>query len=174
MLFREKKIAKLTTLSLLIGMGLILFVFESLLPRPLPWAKPGLANIVSVLALYWFGIPAALLVAVGRTFLGALIVGTFLSPGLLLSLGGALTSVLVMGAIRTIQKDFLSMIGISIVGAFSHTIMQFILARWLIVGQSGVFYLLPPMMAASIVTGLIIGICAFTINQRLSHSGFLQ
>ena len=174
MLHRQRKNVKLTTLSLLIGMGLILFLFESLLPRPLPWAKPGLANIVSILALYWFGIPAAILVAVGRTILGALILGTLFSPGFLLSLGGALASVLVMGGIRYIHSGFLSMIGISIVGAFSHTIMQFILARWLIVGQSGVLYLLPPMMAASIVTGLIIGVCAHFVNQGLSNSGFLQ
>jgi heptaprenyl diphosphate synthase len=48
----EKREARLAGL---IVVGLLLFIFEAYLPRPVPWLKFGLANIVTLIALYWIG-----------------------------------------------------------------------------------------------------------------------
>ena len=42
-------------LGLLASAAVVLFVFESLAPRPLPWMKLGLGNLPVVVALWIFG-----------------------------------------------------------------------------------------------------------------------
>ncbi|MFQ5825136.1 MAG: Gx transporter family protein [bacterium] len=46
------------------------------MPRPLPWLKPDLSNLVSSVALYLYGIKAAFLIMLLRVLIGAFILGT--------------------------------------------------------------------------------------------------
>src|SRR3569833_1687108 len=63
---------------------------EGALPSPLPGVKPGLANVVTVIALVQYGWAAAAWVALLRVVVGSILIGTFLSPTFLLRLAGAL------------------------------------------------------------------------------------
>ena len=72
-------------LAALVAIGLLLFLFEAFIPRPVPWLKFGIANIATLIALYWYGAAAALLVALSRILIGALFTGNILTPGFLLS-----------------------------------------------------------------------------------------
>ncbi len=67
---------KIAVLALLAGLGLVSFLLESLLPPlVLPGAKLGIANLFSLLALIFYGLPDALLVVVARTVIGSLFAG---------------------------------------------------------------------------------------------------
>jgi heptaprenyl diphosphate synthase len=89
---------RMVLLALFVSMGAVLHVVEGWLPLllPVPGAKLGLANIISVLVIAIYGWRPALFVAVLRVFLGALLGGTLLGPAFAMSLCGALVSTLVM------------------------------------------------------------------------------
>ena len=81
--FQKKQFSRtqiLLQLSLIATGGLVLFLFESLIPRPLPWLKPGLANIATLYALQKFGLRESLSVTLLRICVGGIILGTFLNP----------------------------------------------------------------------------------------------
>ncbi len=143
--------------ALLVATGLVLFLFESIIPRPLPWLKPGLANIAGLMALYMLGLREAITVTLVRILVGALLVGTFLNPAFLLSLGGGMVAVLAMGAVKYFAQDLFSVIGVSVCGAACHNVTQMCLAYALIVRRSELFFLLPAMLLAAVVTGLLVG-----------------
>ena len=73
---RSRTSKKAIQLSLIVAVGLVLFLFESFIPRPLPWLKPGLANIATLFTLYTFDLRCALTVTLLRILLGSLIIGS--------------------------------------------------------------------------------------------------
>lgn len=155
-------------LAMLIAMGLIVFVFESFLPRPLPWIKPGLSNIASLLTLFWYGFPAAVLVTVFRIVLGALILGTLFNPVFLLSFGGGLAAILAMGALFWAGRKYFSLIGISVVGAFFHMLMQLVLATLIFIQRVELLQFLPVMLLSAVISGMIVGLISKILAEKLS------
>lgn len=158
--------SNLTKLALLIGIGLILFLFESLIPRPLPWLKPGLAHIATLIALYAIGDRAALIVVVGRVLLGSLLLGTLLNPAFLLSFCGGLSATLVMILMRRYFFSYFSIFGISITGAVVHNVTQLILVEFIIVKKIEIFYLLPMMVISSIFTGFVVALVSYLLLSK--------
>ena len=147
-------------LSFLVALGLILFLFEALLPHPLPWVKLGLSNIITLLTLYIFGLRATLVVVFSRVTLGSLILGTILNPTFLFALCGGTASALVMGLVKGRFSSYFSVIGISILGALAHNLTQLCLACLLFVKRVEILYLIPIMLLSSVTSGFIIGLIA--------------
>ena len=83
---------RVSLLGVLMALALALHVLEAQIPAPLPWVKPGLANLMTLVALLTLGWRSALLVTFLRVLIGSLLVGSFLGPGFLLSLAGAAAS----------------------------------------------------------------------------------
>jgi heptaprenyl diphosphate synthase len=161
--------AKLVNLALLIAIGLIVFIFESYIPRPLPWLKPGLANIVTLVVLYHYGFKEALVVVIIRVILGSLILGTFLSPSFILALtGGVCATIAMFGVLKVIPRVF-SILGISIIGAVAHNIAQVLMLNALIVKQSELFFLLPILILSGLFAGLIVGLIGYYLLECLSR-----
>lgn len=156
----------LVRLGLLIGIGLILFLFESLIPRPLPWMKPGLGHIATLLALYTIDNRAALIVVIGRIFLGSIILGTFLNVTFFLSFFGGVTSTVVMIFLKKHFPEVFSIFGISISGAVTHNFIQLILVECLIVNKIELFYLLPIITISSIFTGFIVALASHLLISK--------
>jgi heptaprenyl diphosphate synthase len=152
---------------MLLAVGLIIFAFESYLPRPLPWIKPGLSNVVGVLALYWFGFPAAVLITFLRIFLGALFLGTLFNPVFLLSLGGGLAAILAMGIVFRSGKKYFSPIGISVVGAFFHMLTQLVLATLILIHRLELLQFLPFMLFSAVIAGVVVGLLARILIEKL-------
>ncbi len=152
--------------ALLAGFGLVMFLFEALLPRPLPWAKPGLANIATLLALYTLGPGLAVAVTVLRVLLGSLLLGTFLNPGFWLSLAGGLASVAVMALAQRYGRAMFSVVGVSLLGALAHVLAQLSLAGILIVQQIQILYLLPLLLWPALFAGGIVGIASLLLLER--------
>ena len=95
---------KLALAAVLTALALGLSTLENLFPVsllvPLPGIKLGLANIVTVFALYRLGAPFALAILVARCLLGAMFAGNV--SALLFSLMGGVLAMLVMILLRVL------------------------------------------------------------------------
>jgi len=141
-------------------------VLESALPGLGPWFKPGLANIITLVALIMLGPKEALMLAMARVVIGALFIGTLFTPTFIMSLSGAVAAAMVMlAAWRMIPG--ISLIGISLLGAVAHMLVQFIIVEALFIQQSALFYLLPPFLLIAALTGWLNGVAAQYITDRL-------
>lgn len=157
-------------LPALIATASILQISESMLPHPVPGLRFGLANIVSLIVLYRYGFRAALTVTLMRSVITAFIMGSFLSPGFVLSFTGGCTSMCVMGLIHrfTIRFPFvrISPIGLGMAGAFTHNMIQVLLAYLILIQHPGIFFLAPWLSFGSVVLGAISGgLTAAVLNQ---------
>jgi heptaprenyl diphosphate synthase len=159
--------SKLVRLSLLIGLGLILFLFESFIPRPLPWLKPGLAHIATLIAIYMMGMSEAMIVVVTRVLVGSLLLGSLFNPAFVLSIGGGITATLAMGLAHRYFSRTFSIFGISILGAVVHNLTQLLLVQILIVHRVEIFYLAPFMILSSIFTGFIVALVSYLLILKV-------
>ncbi len=101
----------------------------------------------------------------GRVFLGSMISGTLGSPAFVLSLSGNITAVAAMGFALYVFGRWFSEVGISLIGAVLHNFGQLVAAYFVVVRNESVFLLLPFMMIAAIITGLINGLSARFVIQ---------
>lgn len=161
---------RLTMTAILVALASILHVVEALLPLPyvVPGAKLGLANIVALYAIMSLGLGQALAISFLRTLLGGLLSGTFLNFGYYLSTTGAIISTLVMYLAHSKSKGRLSVVGVSVAGAFTHNLAQ-LLAAALLMRQIGVLYYLPALLLFAIPTGVFVGLVAARLMR--SYSG---
>ena len=155
----------------MIAVGSILFTFESLIVMPLPWIRLGLANVVTLLALRWWGLRDAFIIVSLRVLIGSLLSGRFLQPVFLLAVSGGLTSCVAMHFAMAYGKRLFSFIGISVVGALVKNATQLLIAFLLYVRQMALFRLIPIFLVSSLVTGIIIGWLALVIDARMRIPG---
>ena len=158
------KIRKLTRLALLTAIALTIFMVEAQIPAllPIPGIKLGLANIVTVFAVFALGPGDAVLILAARIFLGAVFAGNF-STIFYSAAGGGLAIALTILLRRVLTKMQLWVAGA--LGAVAHSIGQMIMAV-LITATPGLIAYLPVMIAVSIVTGTFTGLCAqFLVNR---------
>ncbi len=142
--------------AVLIALALALSYIERFLPLqlviPLPGVKLGLANVVTLIALYLLGTGSAFAILIPRCILGAIFGGGI--TGLLFSLTGGLLAMSVMALCR--KMPMLSIYGVSILGAAAHSVGQ-ILAAMVLMHSVYVGAYLPYLLAVSIVTGFATG-----------------
>lgn len=167
----HKQIVKI---GLLVSCACVLQVAESLLPHPVPGARLGLANMITLVALVTSGFGVALQIALMRTLISSLILGTFLSPSFMLSFSGALVSTLVMGIFYKLSTSGhrvrFSIIGISVFGSLSHNAAQLGLVYLLLVKNRSVFLLWPWLVISGVIMGWITGMIAMQVCRKLATS----
>ena len=160
-------------IAILTAIACVLQISESMIPHPVPGLRLGLANMITLVALIRWGGRAAMEIAVLRTILSSLIIGTFMSPTFILSFFGALVSTFVMwGLLRFVQLQpyiRFSIIGISIAGALIHNMVQLYLAYALLVKHRGIFIFFPWLCVGSVIMGWITGAVAGQVCQRLGR-----
>ena len=149
---------KLTIMSMLLYISIVLGIIESFLPLfdgSIPGLKIGLANIVIIFTLYTYGLKEAILISIIRVIvIGLLRTGLFNYP-FFFSLSGAFVSVVVMYLLKKIK--IFSIVGISVCGALSHNLAQ-IFTSYFLLKVNSVFIYLPYLLIFSIPTGIIVGI----------------
>ena len=136
-------------------------VIEGLIPRPIPFIKPGLANVITVAAIAKYGFWTGLRVNVLRATGAALFIGTLATPTYLLSLTGGIASALVMGGVKRI----FSITGMSITGSLGSLTMQLFTASVLLPGLP-VGSVLLPLSIWGTLSGTITGIVATVLLRR--------
>ena len=164
---------QLTTCALLTAMALALSYLENLFPLalaiPLPGVKLGLANIVTLFALYVLGPVQALMILFARCFLGALFAGNM--NAVLYSLLGGFSAMAAMIALSHSRR--LSIYGVSIGGAAAHSCGQ-IAAAVLTLGNGAPLYYLPVLLGVSLFSGTLTGLAAACLFQGLARTDLLK
>lgn len=162
-------IHRLTRCAVLTALALALSVAEGLFPLtvlfPLPGLRLGLANLVTVYALYALSGREALLILLARCVLGALVGGNL--TALAFSLTGGLLALGTMALLRHIPA--LSLLGVSVGGAAAHNTGQ-ILAAMVVLGSRAPLLYLPPLLLCSIVTGGVTGAVSILLLRQVPHS----
>ncbi len=149
------------------ALAIAIHVLESAIPSPIPGIKIGLANIVTIVVLVQFGWRTAAWVSLLRVLIGSLIIGSFLSPTFILSLGGACASLVVIGVAYTLARHHISAMGYSVLAAIAHILAQFWLAYLLFIPHQALFHLLPILITVAIITGIVNGSLALAVHKRL-------
>ena len=161
----ESSTRRLTRIGLLAAAAVVLFVFEGLAPRPLPWMKLGLGNLPVMLALMGYGPLAALAVSVLKLFMGGLLSGSLANPAFFIGAGAGMCSWLVMSVARVLGRSIFSAVGLGIWGALTHQLVQLALA-YLYIGQWGMWTLLPVALLGGLISGILIGLLAHWVYDR--------
>ena len=156
---------RITLLALLTAIALTIFMIEAQLPVlvPIQGVKLGLANIITVYAVFVLGPGDALLILCARVFLGAVFSGQMMT--LLYSMGGGLLAWLAMVGLRkllTRKQIWLC----SPVAAVFHNLGQLLVAAGVMKTWTVMAYL-PYLLLSGIITGLFTGLCAQFLIGRL-------
>ena len=148
------KTKALALCAVLVALALGLSYLERFLPLqmavPLPGVKLGLANIVTLMALYFLGTRPAVTILGLRCVLGSLF-------------GGGLSALA-----RRIPA--LSVYGVSVLGAAAHNLGQ-ICAAMVLLGSVYVISYLPFLLAVSVLTGLATGAASSASFRALLAAG---
>ena len=150
--------------ALLASLALIFSYVEAIIPyNPgIPGVKLGIANVVTVIALYKFGTKEAVSVSVIRIVIaGLLFTGAF---GMLYSLAGAAVSLI--GMILLKKTDLFSVIGVSMAAGVLHNLGQLLVAAALIEDLRMFFYF-PVLLFSGIAAGILVGIISTMILRTL-------
>ena len=157
---------RLTRLALLTAIALSVFIVESYIPNPLtaalPGAKLGLANVVTVYAMFALGPADTLLVLLARIVLGSIFSGNMMA--LAYSLFGGIACYLAMLILRRLGTGQIWLCS-CLCGA-AHNAAQ-LLSAMIITSTAQVVYYLPFLLLAGLAAGLFTGVCAQLLVTRL-------
>lgn len=164
---RPDPVRRLTRAALLTAIALTIFMAEAQLPAPvpIPGVKLGLANIVTVYAVYVLGPGDTLMILAARIVLGAVFSGQMMT--LLYSLGGGLLCYLALLVLRRLlDRDCLWLA--SPIAAVFHNLGQLLVAAGVMKTWAVLAYL-PYLVLAGVCAGLFTGLCAQFLLRRLER-----
>jgi heptaprenyl diphosphate synthase len=158
----------------LAALAIAIHIIESAVPTPLPGVKPGLANVVTIVALLSWGWRVAAWISLLRVLVGSLLIGTFLTPTFFLSFSGACCSLLTLALVQTLSRQFPALaagaVGYSVMAAMAHMLGQFLAAYWLFIPHKALFHLLPVLMTLALIFGIVSGIIAARVVTNLNSN----
>ena len=164
---------ELTLCAVLTAMALALSYLESFFPLslaiPIPGIKLGLANIVTLFALYALGPGQALMILLARCLLGGVFAGKM--SALIFSVLGGVTAMVVMILLSRCGR--LSIYGVSVGGAAAHSCGQ-VAAAVLTLGNTAPIYYLPVLLGVSLFTGALTGLIAACLFRALAHTALMK
>lgn len=158
------KTRKLTQMAMLTAIALTIFMVEARIPAlvPIPGVKLGLANIITVFAVFAMGPKEAAAILFVRIFLGAVFAGNF-STIFYSAAGGACAILITILLRKVLTHKQLWVAGA--LGAIAHSVGQMAMAI-AITGTPGIIVYLPMMIVCSIITGVFTGLCAQLLLNR--------
>ena len=164
----ESKTRRLTLMALLTAVALIIFTVEAQLPplAPIPGIKLGLANIITVYAMFRLGPRDALCILLCRIFMGSIFSGQMMTLFFSLS-GGLLCWLVMLGMRKLVTEDQIWLC--SAVGAVAHNVGQVLAAMW-ISGTASMIVYLPVLLVSGVLAGLFTGFCAQFLLKRLKKT----
>ena len=160
------KTKRLTLCAILVALAMALSYTERFIPLqmviPLPGVKLGLANIVTLIALYLLGPKYAFAILFPRFIFGAVFGGGI--TGLAFSLTGGILAMAVMAMSRKIP--IFSIYGVSILGAAAHNVGQ-ILAAMVLMNSVYIGAYLPYLLLVALFTGFATGTAGAGVLRAL-------
>lgn len=162
------KTRTLTVTALMTAVALGIFVAEAQIPffTWIPGIKLGLANVVTVFAIYVLGAWPALCIVLLRVLLGCLATGQMMA--FLYSMAGGLLAFCVSAVLQRLFSPE-KMWVVSVFAAMAHNIGQIIVAA-AVTGTPAIAYYMLALLLSGIITGAFTGLCAQFTYKRLSKS----
>ena len=165
-------VKKITAMALLLALALIIFIIEAQLPplAPIPGIKLGLANIITLMAIYILGRKEAFVILALRIILASIFSGGM--AGFLYSIAGGLVCFVFMG-ITSYKLGEKRMWAVSVFGAIGHNIGQIIVAC-IVIGSAQVLWYLPVLIISAVITGVFTGIATQVTTKQLKKINIIK
>lgn len=162
-------VKKLTTMAMLTAISMIVFLIEAQIPLPfaVPGVKLGVANVITLYAIWTLGRKEAGAILLIRVIMGNIIAGNVMAMAF--SLAGGVLCWVVMCLLKPIMKRNQIWL-MSILGALGHNAGQLLVAVG-VSGTTSIAWYAPVLIVAGIVTGFFTGQCTQIL---LNHMDKLQ
>lgn len=159
------KTNKIALYGVLTALAIILGYIEMQLPAffAIPGIKPGLTNIVVVVALYSLGDKSSLFINFVRIAIVSMLFGTLMA--FIFSAVGGILSTTVMILLKKTGK--FSSVGVSAVGGVSHNIGQIIVAMF-VTGTANIAWYLAILWITGTVSGVIVGFIGGIVCKHIN------
>ena len=158
-------VKKMTQLSVLLTMAVIIFVLEMQLPplTQIPGIKMWLSNIITLVVMILFSRKDAFMVLVLRIIISSIFAGQM--TAFMYSIAGGIVSFGVMSLLTLfMNKDKLWVI--SVFGAIGHNIGQILMAVF-ITSTWGIALYFPVLFISGVITGAFTGITTQLLLKRI-------
>lgn len=162
------QIKKMTRMAMYASLAVVLSIFESFMPfldgYTIPGLKLGLANIVVLYVLYMYSFKEAICITLLKVFLVALCRTGLFSFSFYFSLVGSILSVMSMALLK--KLNIFSILGVSVVGSFMHSVGQMFVAFFFL--HINLLQYVTLICILCIPTGLLTGYMSrqLLINQK--------
>ena len=123
------------------------------------WKRPS-AEVQDLMVLLRHGWRMAAWVSVLRVVAGSMLLGSFLSPGFVLSAGGALASIAALSLTIRLPPPWFGPVTHSVVAAFAHIAMQLAIVYFWLIPHAALLRLSPLFALAALVFGSVNGVVA--------------
>lgn len=162
----KNKIYRVCLSGMFIGLAMVFSYLEALVPVHvgIPGVKLGLANLVTIVALYKLDAGYAAWISLVRVVLSAMLFGNM--TVMLYSLAGAAISLCIM--VLLVRTRLFGMTGVSIAGGVAHNVGQLFVA-WLVIENQNVLYYMPVLLLAGTAAGACIGLLASAVMKKLNN-----
>lgn len=152
-------------LTLFLTLSIVLHAFDPGLN--VLGAKLGIANIVGVIVLKWYGPKAMISNNLLRVLLVSIMRGTILSIPFYTSLAGVALSTVIVIILNALFNP--SVLMLSVISSIFHPLGQVIVISR-IYSLNQVFILLPPLLILSVITGVVTGVISTKTLDRLNRT----
>ncbi len=159
---------RLVQIAILAAIASIISILERFIPMPVPFVRPGLSNIFVIMALFinpW----GALFVVLTKVLFTTAVFGGLFQPVVVIQISGGIAGFLIMYFL-VVSKIKISLIGLSIAGAFFHNIaLLYTAAKF--ANISGIYNLFSIFSVISLISGFIVGVSTIYIIKALQVRG---
>ncbi len=154
-------------LYILAAFAIFLATIEYMVPKPFPFMRLGLANLPILISLTMFSPRQVLLLTLYKVIGQGLLQGTLFSYIFLFSIIGSFAGSLTMIAIYKLPGRWVSLVGISVCGAFAGNLMRLYLARYVLFGEQ-VWIIAPPFLIMGLISSFLLGALAASFLKKSS------
>lgn len=165
-------IKKTAAMALLLSLALIIFMVESYLPplAPIAGVKLGLANIVTLTAIFLIGRREAFIILILRIFIASIFSGGV--PGFMYSAAGGVLSFAAMATATCFLGENRVWV-ISVFGAIAHNMGQLCVACF-VIGSLHTLWYAPVLIISAVLTGVFTGVAAQFSLSQLTKAGIIK
>lgn len=165
---RRSRYQIMVYIAMLAAQAVVISILEGAIPSPLsfaPGAKLGLANLITIIAIFTLPFSKSIQVVGVRIILTALIGGNLST--FFYSLAGGFLSYFTMLMAKKLGPNRVSIIGISVLGGVMHNLGQLSVAA-LFARTFSVMNYLPILSISGILAGFVVGFLGNLLLERIS------
>ncbi len=149
------------------AMAISFSIIESMVPKPLPWMRIGLANAITLFSFTVLRPREVLPVVLSRVVASSILLGTLFSVSFFLSLSGALSSFIIMYLLYTYMRRVFSLVGISVAGAVTSNAAQLTMLNLLFINNRISYFFLPFILLFARIGGVLSGLFARFLTENI-------